>query len=219
MRQQRDVVPPFAQGRQMNADALDSIVQILAKFLRLHHLTEIAIGGADQTDIHPDRVVAAEPHDLAILQNTQQLRLHRPWHIADFVHEERAAVGVLEAAFALALRAVNAPFTCPKSSSSRMLSLSPAQLNATSRCFRRRLLTLDRPGDQFLAGAAFAGDQDGRIGLGDLPGDTDDVLHRHALADDPFEVSLAGKQAVPASPGSASDQRDLLRRPIHLARK
>ena len=42
------------------------------------------------------------PLDAALLQDAQELHLHRQRHVADFVEKERALVGLLEAALALA---------------------------------------------------------------------------------------------------------------------
>ena len=54
----------------------------------------------DQADVDLDRLVAADAEDLLVLQHAQQLGLQRQRHVADFVEEQRAAVGVLEAALA-----------------------------------------------------------------------------------------------------------------------
>src|SRR5438552_19091707 len=54
----------------------------------------------DDTSIHLDRLVGADPRDFPLLEHAQQLRLGRLWQIPDFVEEERAAAGRLEGAFA-----------------------------------------------------------------------------------------------------------------------
>ena len=41
---------------------------------------------------------AAEPHELALFEHAQQLGLDGRRHLADFVEEEHAAVGLLDAA-------------------------------------------------------------------------------------------------------------------------
>ena len=52
-------------------------------------------------------------------------------HVADLVEEQRAAVGLLEAADALLVAPVNAPFSCPNSSDSSRFSWSAAQFTLT----------------------------------------------------------------------------------------
>ena len=46
-----------------------------------------------------DFLYAAEVHELAVLQDTQQFRLRVKAHGADFVEEQRATVGHFEQAF------------------------------------------------------------------------------------------------------------------------
>ena len=45
-----------------------------------------------------DRLLAADPLELAVLQHAQQLGLRRLVQVADFVEEDGAAVGQLELA-------------------------------------------------------------------------------------------------------------------------
>src|SRR6202034_2287394 len=59
---------------------------------------ELNIRSCDETHIHGDRLTRAEPHNLLLLQNTQQLHLQIQRHIANLVEEERAAVGRFEPA-------------------------------------------------------------------------------------------------------------------------
>ena len=49
--------------------------------------------------------VAADAVELAVLEHAQQLHLRGGRHVADLVEEQRAAVGLLEAAGALAIGA------------------------------------------------------------------------------------------------------------------
>ena len=58
-------------------------------------------------DPHVDleRRRAADPLELALLEDAQQLRLDRERQLADLVEEQRAAVGPLEAARPLAVGA------------------------------------------------------------------------------------------------------------------
>src|SRR5579872_6940204 len=48
--------------------------------------------------------VAAQPLELALLQNAQQFHLNGRWHIADFVQEYRSGIGLLELAWLGSLR-------------------------------------------------------------------------------------------------------------------
>ena len=62
-------------------------------------------------------------------------------HVADLVQEERAAVGVLEAAFAVGAGVGEGAFDVAEQLVLEdAFGRSPAQFSATSRCLRRRLL-------------------------------------------------------------------------------
>ena len=56
------------------------------------------MGGGDDAHIGADRLAAADGGELAFLQHAQQAGLRFRRHVADFVEEQRAAGGLLEAA-------------------------------------------------------------------------------------------------------------------------
>ena len=106
---------------------VEPVVQVLAELPLVDASCQVAVGGGD--DAHVDLDVSLPPtrSNSPLLQHAQQLRLHRRRHVADLVEEERAAVGQLEAARALPIAPVNAPFSWPKSSLSSSVSGSAAQ--------------------------------------------------------------------------------------------
>ena len=83
---------------------------------------------------------------------------------------------------------VKAPRSWPKSSLSTSSRLSAAQFILTSGFGAPRAAIVERVGDQLLAGAALAADQDGDVGVGDLVDGLEDAPHRRALADDLLEA-------------------------------
>ena len=72
------------------------MVEILAERALLHQLVEVAVGGHDHAHVHGDGAVAADALHLPLFQDAQQLGLHHQRHVADFVQEQRAAVGLFE---------------------------------------------------------------------------------------------------------------------------
>ena len=56
------------------------------------------MAGGDDPHIGADRVVAADRHELALLQHAQEPGLRLERHVADLVQEQGAALGLLEAA-------------------------------------------------------------------------------------------------------------------------
>ena len=53
--------------------------------------------GCDHTHVDADRLLAADAVELTLGQHAQQPCLQRRRHVADFIEEQRAAVGLFEA--------------------------------------------------------------------------------------------------------------------------
>ena len=89
--QVRDLLAPLAQRRHVDADHAQPVEQILAELAFAHALLEIGVGRRDDAHVDPLRPGLADRHDLALLEEPQQLRLHVERQVADFVEEQRAA--------------------------------------------------------------------------------------------------------------------------------
>src|SRR2546423_11874053 len=87
LRQNRYVFLSLAQRRQVDVDDVQAVVEVLAETSLLHHLLQIAVGRGDDADVDLDRLHAAEAHELALLDDTQQLRLRLERNVADLVEE------------------------------------------------------------------------------------------------------------------------------------
>jgi acyl-CoA reductase-like NAD-dependent aldehyde dehydrogenase len=71
------------------------------------------VGGGNHAHVDADQLAAADAEELALGQHPQQARLQRRRHVADLVEEQRAAVGLLEAADMAPGRPVKAPASWP----------------------------------------------------------------------------------------------------------
>src|SRR5262249_25644149 len=103
-REERDVLAPSAQRRNVEWDDVEAIVEIGAEGLSFTGLHEIAIRCGDDPCVDLDRLAAAHALDLALLQHAKELRLHGQRHVADLVEEQRASARALELAAALLRR-------------------------------------------------------------------------------------------------------------------
>ena len=101
--QVRNVLPAFAQRRQANLERVDAEVQVFAEFVVLDHLAQVAIGRADHAHIDAERLRVADAADFARFQEAQQLHLDVLVQLADFIEEQRAAVGDFEEALVIAV--------------------------------------------------------------------------------------------------------------------
>jgi hypothetical protein len=68
------------------------------------------VRGAHDAHIHHHRFILADAADLAALEHAEQLGLHGFGQLANFVEEDRAAVGDLEQADAMIVGACEGPF-------------------------------------------------------------------------------------------------------------
>ena len=98
----RNVLAPLAQRWHGDREDVQPVVEVLAEAALADLVLELAVGRGDQPHVHLDRPVAADALELALLEHPQELRLQVQRQLADLVEEERAAVGELEAALALA---------------------------------------------------------------------------------------------------------------------
>ena len=87
----RDLLAPLAQRRDVDADHAEAVVQVLAELAFGDALFEVGVGGGDHAHVDALRPRLADRHDLALLEEAQQLRLHVERQVADFVEEQRAA--------------------------------------------------------------------------------------------------------------------------------
>ena len=150
------------------------------------------MGGGDDPDVGLDRLVAADPLELLLLQEPEDLALEHRRHVADLVEEEGPAVALLELAdpggdgpgegallVAEELR-LEQPLGDRRAVDRQERALDPAAV------------LVDGAGDQFLAGPALAADQDGHVLRRDPADRLVDVEHLRAAADQQVALGPLG---------------------------
>ena len=88
----------------MYADDIQPVEQVLSETALFNTLFEVLVRGGNDTHIDLDGRVTADAVKLAVRKYAQQAGLHLRRHIADFVQEKRAPVGLLETSHPLGLR-------------------------------------------------------------------------------------------------------------------
>ena len=108
---------------------------------------------------------------------------------------------------------VNAPFSWPNSSLSSSVLGQRRAVDRDQVPLPLLARVVDGLGDQLLAGAGLALDQDGALGPGDVADQLEDAVHLRVLADDVVEaVALL---ELLAEPQDLVLKRPLLQRPVH----
>ena len=77
---------------------LQTVEEVLAELTRGDGLLEVLVGGGDDAHVDADQFRAADHPEGAVLEHAQEVALALGGEVADFVQEERAAVGQLKPA-------------------------------------------------------------------------------------------------------------------------
>src|SRR5690606_21129580 len=166
--QQRDVLAALAQRRGVQGDHGQPVVEVLAEARPGDLLLQVAMGGGDDAHVHALFALAADARDDAFLQCAQQFRLQRQRQLADFVEEQRAAVGLGEIAVARGHRTgKGAAFGAEKLGFGQAFGNRPAVHRDEGPVGTARQ-PMQGARDQLLAGAGFALDQHAGFGRGQL---------------------------------------------------
>ena len=118
------------------------------------------------------------------MQHAQNFRLGCGCHVADFIEKDRAIITLLEFADALNSGAGERAFFVAEQFAFEELFRNRGAIHRKKRLRRAVAVMINRAGNEFLAGAAFAGDERGRVGGGNLADELEHALHRSAAADD-----------------------------------
>ena len=129
--QQEDILASFPERRRAELDDVQAVEEVLAEAVLADGLDDVAVGGGDQADLDAQLLVAAHAGEAAVLEEAEQLGLEGTAHVANFIQEDGAAVGLLDAPGLLAEAPVKDPFSWPKSSLSSRVSGIAAQLMRT----------------------------------------------------------------------------------------
>jgi hypothetical protein len=150
----------------------------------LHRRLKIAIGRGDDADLGTQHARAAEPHELAFLEDAQQLRLNGRRHFPDFVEEQHAAAGLLDTTGLVGHRSCERAALVPEQLGLEQLIRQRRAVDRHERSLAPSRRMVNESRDHFLARARLAGEQDGRFGLGDARRLREHVFPSTRTADD-----------------------------------
>ena len=175
--QEGDVLHSLAQGRQFDADDVDAVEEIRAEPAGLHLVLQIAVGQGDQAHVDLAALVASDPEEGAVLKHPQQTNLQARGHAGDLVQQDGAPVGGLEMSEPLVRGAGEGALLVAEDLAFEKRFGQGAAVDLHVDLVRPRGVALDGIGDQFLAGAALALDEDRGLAAGDLTDLLEDLLH------------------------------------------
>jgi hypothetical protein len=138
------------------------------------------------------RAQAADARDLAVLEDAQELGLHRERQLRELVEKERAPVGDFEQARFGLDRAGERPALVAEQLTLEEVLGEGGAVEAHVRRRGARRPPVDRVGDDVFAGARLAEEHDRQVALGHEVDDAVELAHRVVGHDDGGGIGLAG---------------------------
>ena len=178
------------------------------------------MGGADEPHVHLDGHRVADPLDLPLLDDPQELHLHGRGDVPDLVEQQRPAVGLLEAAAAIPQGAGEGALHVPEQLALEEVLVQRRAGDPDERPRGAPRAAVDRLGDALLAGTALPQDHHGGVGVGDQADGLEELRHRRMATDDAAEVGLPANGRAPVAArleAFLADLGEALQRPGELA--
>jgi len=185
--EERDVLGPLAQGRQLDRDRVDAEIEVLAERARLHRLGEVAVGRRHEPNVHPPRACGAHAKEGAGFQRTQELHLDVRLQLADFVEQERTAVGQLDEPRLRGDGAGERALLVAEELRLEHLARQGATVDGDEGPRGPRRERVDRASHELLPRAALAQDEHRGVGRRDPLDDPENLLHLGTLGEDAAE--------------------------------
>src|SRR6266850_2711770 len=147
---------------------IQTVVEVAAKFVAFHHVSQISVGRSYEPNIHLVSPSAAQALKLLLLQDTQQFGLQSGRNISHLVQEERPFVGQFEAADLLRNGACKGALLMSKELAFQEIERNGSAIQLYEWASAPHTEVVNRARDQLLAGACFSLDQNGGIRWRDL---------------------------------------------------
>src|SRR5713101_8103738 len=94
--QQRYVLAPLPEVRQLNLDDIETVKEILSEAILRHESGQILVSTRNHPKVQGNLFLPSQREKLAIHQNSEKLGLETGTQRPDLVEEESSAVGHLE---------------------------------------------------------------------------------------------------------------------------
>src|SRR6267142_124072 len=157
MNEHGNVGATVAQRGKMNGHDVQEEMKIFAESAVAISGFQVAIGGGDNAYVDRDVRIAAYWPNFLFLQDAQELGLHFEGQLADFIKEDRAAVGSLKEAGFCFYGAGERAFFVAEEFACHQGRYQRTAVDGNERSLCHGAAKMNRAGHQFLAGAALTG--------------------------------------------------------------
>jgi len=157
---------PLAQRRQLEAGIGQAEIQILTKTPFTHHGGQVAMSRTDHLDIHTFAPRSPQRRHFAFGQHAQQAGLQVQRHVADFVEEQGAAIGLLQQPLhTFARRTGKRPGDITEQFALDQALGNGGTVQGDERPVTALALLMQLAGENFLAGPGLALHQHGQVAI------------------------------------------------------
>ena len=158
-RQAGNIFAALAQRRQMNANHVQAVEQVLTELSFLHTLLKVLVGCRNNSHVYLHRRIAANAIELAIGQHAQQARLYIKRHIADLIEEQSPTVSLLKTSLTYGIGAGKCPFFVTEKFRFDQVFWDCSHIQCDKRRFCPRAMAVQGVRNQLFTGTGFAVDQ------------------------------------------------------------
>jgi len=175
----------------LNGENVKAVIKVAAKGSLGDLFRKILIGGGDDANVHALGAIAAEAFEFLLLENAQKFGLEIERKIANFVEEERAAIGEFEAADFLADGAGEGAALVAEQFGFEQAAGNGGAIDFDEGPVAAGAEIVDGAGEELLAGAGFAEEKNGGSRGGGELDLREGALESGAFANDFFKVEFS----------------------------
>jgi hypothetical protein len=179
-----DIDLAFAERGQVDGDDTEPVVEVLSEEPLVDAALEILVGGGDDAGIAGDEFVPADAVEGAVLDEAQELGLQVGAHVADFIEEHGATLGLFEATDTAGVGAGERALLVAEEFGLEQRFGDGGAVDGDERAVLPFAVFVEGTADEFLAGPRLAGDEHIDIESGDHADAFEDLLHGGRLADE-----------------------------------
>src|SRR5690242_1110925 len=172
-----EVVQPLAERRQNEGKDVNAMKEVATEGILLDEIFQIAMSGDEDADIHLRGLIASDALDLSFFEGAKQLGLHGKRHIADFVEEEGAAIGLLEFADMTGAGSGERAFLVAEEFGLDEFGGNGGAVEGDEGCFAARGFLVNGASDKLFAGTRFAQNADAGFTGGHAVDLSEELLH------------------------------------------
>src|SRR5579871_5317186 len=163
-RQQRNVLFALTKWRNVEGDYIEPVKEIFPEVAFHDLLFQVFVGRRNNARVDGNGLLFAHRRKAALVERAQNLRLRLQTHVADFVKEEGAAVGLLKLAFLVGAGAGEGAHAMPEELAFNEVFGNGGAIDLNIHGIFAKALSVNGACHKFLASAGFAVNQHAAVG-------------------------------------------------------